>query len=135
MNGAYHLFAAAVFFVVVIREGFGLECVECNSFAKPECDKQPMSYKVECPEKHGKNATSCRKMEQEIYYNDDYQVRTIRQCAYESGPMKCIERTGTYRFKVFYCHCEGDNCNSANSFSVSIVLSLVSAAVASLFKL
>ncbi|KAK7113657.1 UPAR/Ly6 domain-containing protein crok-like [Littorina saxatilis] len=131
MMGAYHILAAVLFLVVVIREGLALKCVQCNSFTKPECDSQPSEFEDDCPF----NATSCRKMEQEIYYDDDYQVRTIRQCALESGPLKCIERTGTYRFKVYYCHCQGDNCNTASSLTLSVTLALVSAAVASLFKL
>ncbi|KAL8586186.1 hypothetical protein ACOMHN_057748 [Nucella lapillus] len=129
--GSYIFAAALLLLVVLVEQGFALECVECNSFTEPMCDKEPEKFKTECNE----TATSCRKMEQEIYYNDDYQVRTIRQCAYESGPLKCMERIGTYRFKVFYCHCADDGCNGAGSLSISLVLAALSSAVALLFKL
>ncbi|XP_076449998.1 UPAR/Ly6 domain-containing protein crok-like [Babylonia areolata] len=129
--GSFHFIVAVAFLLVVLAgEGFALECVECNSFVKPECDSNPAAFSVRCND----SATSCRKMEQEIYYDDDYQVRTIRQCAYESGPLECIERTGTYRFKVFYCHCDKDDCNGAGSLSISLTLAALSSVVALLFK-
>ncbi|XP_076459252.1 UPAR/Ly6 domain-containing protein crok-like [Babylonia areolata] len=132
MMGSCHLLVAAVLLLVVaVREGLSLKCVECNSFVKTDCDSNPLSHTVECP----KNTTSCRKMEQEIYYDDDYHVRTIRQCAIESGPMKCIERTGTYRIKIFYCHCDRDNCNSAGHLSISVLLASVCGLLAYLLHL
>eukprot|EP00745_Piridium_sociabile_P004968 TRINITY_DN130050_c0_g1_i1.p2 TRINITY_DN130050_c0_g1~~TRINITY_DN130050_c0_g1_i1.p2 ORF type:complete len:133 (+),score=29.11 TRINITY_DN130050_c0_g1_i1:186-584(+) len=132
MASFYHLVAtAALLLVVFVGTGFALECIECNSFVESECETNPDQFKRMCNE----SATSCRKMEQEIYYDDDYQVRTIRQCAFETGPLECIERTGTYRFKVFYCHCKGDNCNGAGSLSVSLVLAVLSSAAALFFKL
>ncbi|KAL8601462.1 hypothetical protein ACOMHN_000404 [Nucella lapillus] len=119
MMGSYHMLLAAVLLLIVaVQEGLSLSCVQCNSFSRADCDTNPMAYANECDQ----NATSCRKMEQEIYYEDDYQVRTIRQCAFESGPMDCMERTGTYRIKIHYCHCMGDDCNSAGHLSISALL-------------
>jgi len=138
MNSAHQIFAVALVLVVMISEGWALNCIQCNSESQPECAKDPSQYSFECghddPAGAKRNYTSCRKMVQEIYYDDDYQERTIRQCAVESGPMKCIERTGTYRFKVHYCHCDSDNCNGASALSVSVILSLLLASVAAYFK-
>jgi len=133
---SYHIVAALLCLVVSIREGMALSCVVCNDVAEKDCNTNLKKYEKVCPLLNDTvEATSCRKMEQEIYFDDDYNTRTIRQCAYESGPMKCIERIGTYRFKVYYCHCKGDNCNSAGSLSISLVLASFSTAVAILLKL
>ncbi|KAK7492840.1 hypothetical protein BaRGS_00015978 [Batillaria attramentaria] len=139
MQGQYQIIAAVFFLAVAIKEGLAIHCVDCNSFQKKACDSDPSSFLIDC-DKHEDprfhNATACRKMEQEIYYDDDYQVRTIRQCAVEVGPMKCIERTGTYRFKVFYCHCNNeDGCNGAGALSFSLVIASLSVALAYFFKL
>lgn len=132
--GQYQIVAAVLVLAVVIGEGLAFECVQCNSFVEKDCDSNYDSYKQKCSGRFA-NATACRKMEQEVYYDDDYQVRTIRQCAVEVGPMKCIERTGTYRFKVFYCHCDSENCNSAGILSFSLALTSLAAVFAFFFKL
>jgi len=140
MVSSYSIVAALLCLIVVVREGMALSCVQCNDIAQTDCNENFQIHEKPCEQHDIGNGTmveavSCRKMEQEIYYDGDYNTRTIRQCAYSDAPMKCIERIGTYRFKVFYCHCKGDNCNSAGALSVSLVLASVSAAVAVLLKL
>ena len=53
------------------------------------------------------------------YYDGTWDVRYIRQCAMrgEVGPEEgrwCKERSGNFRVKVKYCHCDNkDGCNTA----------------------
>lgn len=61
-----------------------------------------------------------------VYYNDEWQLRYIRQCA-ASGEVggdegrRCMERTGTYKVKVRICHCDNqEGCNSAVGFHGNI---------------
>lgn len=62
-----------------------------------------------------------------VYYNDEWNVRYIRQCAPsgEVGPdegRECSERTGTYRVKMRYCHCDNqDGCNGAESVNIPMI--------------
>ncbi len=58
------------------------------------------------------------------YYDGRWDIRYIRQCATlgEVGPDEgrwCKERTGNFRVKVKYCHCDNkDGCNAGTSISV-----------------
>ncbi|PVD39380.1 hypothetical protein C0Q70_02010 [Pomacea canaliculata] len=131
--GSYQIIAFVLLVAVAVRKGLALECVQCNSFSTKDCDSNIEKYKLPCTEKFA-NATSCRKMEQEVYYDGDYHTRTIRQCALTDAPARCIERTGTYRVKIFYCHCKEDNCNGAGAVSISLGLSALAAVVSFLFK-
>jgi len=62
-----------------------------------------------------------------VYYNDEWNVRYIRQCA-PSGEVgddegrQCKERTGTYRVKMRYCHCDNQpGCNGAGTLSLPMI--------------
>lgn len=75
----------------------------------------------------------CRKIVQEVYYNDEWNVRYIRQCA-PSGEVgadegrQCMERTGTYRVKMRYCHCDNqDGCNGAESVNIPMMMMILPA--------
>ena len=70
-----------------------------------------------------------------VYYDGDYRVNTVRQCAVESGALGCVERTGTYRFKSLYCHCSDDYCNGAMAVSVSLAMVSLVAVFTRLFTL
>ena len=78
------------------------------------------------------------------YYDGIWDVRYIRQCATrgEVGPDEgrwCKERTGTFRVKVKYCHCDNkDGCNTASSMGdvkiwTSVTLALVTLLVSKLW--
>lgn len=95
-----------------------IKCYQCNSFYDKGCadffDNRTYPL-IPCP----MNATMCRKIIQETYYDGVWDIRYIRQCALlgEVGPEEgrwCKERTGTWRVKVKYCHCDNkDGCNTA----------------------
>ncbi|BFZ17564.1 hypothetical protein BsWGS_20603 [Bradybaena similaris] len=98
-----------------------LSCYTCNSFEHPDCDTiTGEKYKTQC----NANQTLCRKVEQHMYYNKDDHVRIFRQCATLGRPGDCDSRTGTYRFKTWYCHCQGDLCNGSGSVMASVVLTV-----------
>lgn len=66
-----------------------------------------------------------------VYYQDEWNVRYIRQCA-PSGEIGedegrvCKERTGTYRIKMKYCHCGNQHgCNSASNVQLPLVMLLL----------
>lgn len=128
MNGK--VFFLAVVFAVAIEESLSIKCHQCNT-------EQAKRDGKKCPEDYpASNCSStdhklCRKIEQEINIDKEDTVRTIYQCAEKvSGSeadvnVKCLERTGTYRFKSWYCECNTDGCNSAGTATVSIFLSTV----------
>lgn len=112
-----------------------IKCYQCNSFYDKGCSDffDNRTYPlIPCPG----NATMCRKIIQETYYDGMWDVRYIRQCAVlgEVGPHEgrwCKERTGTWRVKVKYCHCDNkDGCNTASNlkanYNMLAILPLVS---------
>jgi len=121
------LFLFAVVLAVVVQEGLSIKCIQCNT---------ETSGSLKCPQDftaqdcHA-NQTFCRKIEQEINIEKEDTTRTIYQCGStptkkENMNGKCLERTGTYRFKTWYCECDNENgCNSAGTATVSIFLSSV----------
>jgi len=102
--------------------GRPIKCYQCNSFYDRGCadffDNRTYPL-IPCQG----NATMCRKIIQETYYDGRWDVRYIRQCAMtgEVGPDEgrwCKERTGTFRVKVRYCHCDNkDGCNTGSLMS------------------
>ncbi|XP_062598904.1 uncharacterized protein LOC134260350 [Saccostrea cucullata] len=121
--------------------GNAIQCYQCNSYFQQDCADYFNNHShalVDC----GENVTMCRKIVQEVYYNDEWNVRYIRQCA-PSGEIGddegrvCKERTGTYRVKMKYCHCGNQKgCNSATSIQLSLLMMLlpVVAAIKSQFS-
>ncbi|XP_046568787.1 uncharacterized protein LOC124277166 [Haliotis rubra] len=105
----------------LIEEGLGLQCHVCNSFLSESCAgalTMESDTLTTCT-----NGTACRKIEQEVYYDEQYDTRIIRQCGYEENPpLTCISRSGTYRYKVQYCHCNEDGCNSAVTSTISVTM-------------
>ncbi|XP_060071693.1 uncharacterized protein LOC132551557 [Ylistrum balloti] len=111
----------------IFDSGSAIKCYECNSFFQSDCadwfDNKTHNL-VDC----GDDVKMCRKIVQEVYYNDDWNVRYIRQCA-RSGEVggdegrQCKDRTGTYRVKVRYCHCNNqEGCNGASNIKVPTLL-------------
>ncbi|KAL5018702.1 hypothetical protein ScPMuIL_004424 [Solemya velum] len=124
--------AVAAFFAVVVllETGFAIQCYECNSFHAQDCAdwfNNNTHNLVDCPE----NVTMCRKIVQEVYYEGDWNTRYIRQCAPhgvvgDDQGRKCVDRTGTYRVKMRYCHCDfEDGCNGAKNVAFSLSLLVV----------
>lgn len=104
----------------------------CNSYFQKTCGDwfDNRTYNLE---ECGEGVTMCRKIVQEVYYNDEWNVRYIRQCA-PSGEVgedegrQCMERTGTYRVKMRYCHCDNqDGCNGAESVNIPMLTMLLPA--------
>jgi hypothetical protein len=60
-----------------------------------------------------------------IFISVEFKQRTTRQCAPHAGPLRCVERAGTYQVKVSYCHCEGDLCNAASQMTLTVWSSLL----------
>ena len=80
------------------------------------------------------------------YYDGRWDIRYIRQCAMEGevGPQEgrwCKERSGTFRVKVKYCHCDNkDGCNAASTTQLQVLtlgplLMLISTYLASWLKI
>lgn len=121
-----------------------IKCYQCNSFYDKGCadffDNRTYPLKP-CLN----NATMCRKIIQETYYDGRWDIRYIRQCALEGevGPDEgrwCKERVGTYRVKIKYCHCDNkDGCNTATTsqlhlFTLCPLIMLLSTYLASWLK-
>ncbi|WAQ96865.1 hypothetical protein MAR_029555 [Mya arenaria] len=109
-----------------------IRCFVCNSYFQKTCADwfNNGSYNQE-PCDPG--VTMCRKIVQEVYYDDQWNTRYIRQCA-PSGEVggdqgrECVERTGTYRVKMRYCHCDNqDGCNGAESVKIPMIAMLLPA--------
>lgn len=122
--------AAALFIAFDTAIGKRRRCYVCNSYFQQDCadwfDNRTFNLDY-CEE----GVTMCRKIVQEVYYNEEWNIRYIRQCA-PSGEVGdhegrvCKERTGTYRVKMRYCHCDNqDGCNGAESVHIPIVMILL----------
>ncbi|PAA57724.1 hypothetical protein BOX15_Mlig034335g2 [Macrostomum lignano] len=94
-------------------------CYICNSFLDHKCSDffDNRTRLVEpCPSPAHR---LCRKIIQETYYDGSWDRRYIRDCAIhgdigaEEGRW-CIERLGTLRVKMRFCHCNNKHgCNAA----------------------
>lgn len=109
--------------------GSGLKCFICNSHYDPGCADwfNNFTYPMKDCAMYGKpNATMCRKMVIEAFYDGDWRWRYHRECANhgEVGPFDgrlCHDRVGTFRVKVRYCHCNNkEGCNSGPHFTPSL---------------
>lgn len=106
-----------------------IKCYQCNSFYDKGCadwfDNKTYPL-IPC----SNNATKCRKIVQETFYDGHWDVRYIRQCAIlgEVGPAEgrwCKERTGTWRVKTKYCHCDNkDGCNTASNIKLNSYITI-----------
>lgn len=73
----------------------------------------------------------CRKIVQEVWLDDHWDVRYIRQCAQDGivgmyDGRVCMERYGSYNVRMRYCHCDNqDGCNSATKAASQYVPVLV----------
>ncbi|CAD5117863.1 DgyrCDS6608 [Dimorphilus gyrociliatus] len=122
----------AITFIVILEIVYAkradnnpIKCYQCNSFYDKGCSDffDNMTYPLRaCP----MNATMCRKIIQETYFEGRWDIRYIRQCALlgEVGTDEgrwCKERVGTFRVKVKYCHCDNkDGCNEASRMNYNI---------------
>ncbi|XP_071129075.1 UPAR/Ly6 domain-containing protein crok-like [Mytilus edulis] len=117
------IFGFAALFL--FQTGFSFRCYKCNSYMQEDCAdhfNNQTWHLSECAE----NVTMCRKIVQEVFYNDEWQLRYVRQCA-PSGIVggdegrRCMEKTGTYKVKVRICHCDNqEGCNGASNFHSNI---------------
>jgi len=120
-NGYYALATGLLVILSVLsqfQQGSALECYQCNTESNPkDCASENLadSWRMPC----SNNETMCRKIEQEMNIDGEDTVRVTRECATSrSAPTgDCLERTGTYRFKTWYCECDEDNCNGATALS------------------
>ncbi|XP_067940760.1 UPAR/Ly6 domain-containing protein crok-like [Watersipora subatra] len=112
-----------------IHIAYSIQCYQCNSYDDPGCADffDNKTYVIHaCPE----DAKYCRKVVQQAYYEGEWHMRFIRQCAKEgeldaTNPRQdwsCYDKLGTYRVKVKYCHCRVDGCNSAPTLSSKTIL-------------
>lgn len=109
-----------------------IKCYQCNSFYDRGCSDffDNRTYPlIPCLN----NATMCRKIIQESWYDGHWDVRYIRQCGFygEVGPAEgrwCFERRGSGQLgvRVKVCHCDNkDGCNTATSLKTN-ALTLIS---------
>ncbi|CAG2227634.1 unnamed protein product [Mytilus edulis] len=72
------IFGFAALFL--FQTGFSFRCYKCNSYMQEDCAdhfNNQTWHLSECAE----NVTMCRKIVQEVFYNDEWQLRYVRQCA------------------------------------------------------
>jgi len=136
MSPTYYTLALVALFAM-FQQGLSLKCYQCNTVQHDDgsCATGALDDKhlVECP---SVNQTMCRKIEQEINIDGEDTTRITRECATsKSAAMgECLERTGTYRFKSWYCECKDAGCNTASSTPVSLFVSTVFISSAYLLK-
>ncbi|KAH3867089.1 uncharacterized protein LOC127867478 isoform X2 [Dreissena polymorpha] len=128
--------ALAIF--LIFDTAASIKCYQCNSYFQKTCADwfDNRTYNLDqCQD----GVKMCRKIVQEVYYNDEWNTRYIRQCA-PTGEVgadagrQCQERTGTYKVKMRYCHCDNqDGCNGAGSVNIPIVM-MVLPALTAIFK-
>ncbi|CAL1542797.1 unnamed protein product [Lymnaea stagnalis] len=103
---------------LVLEQSFAIKCFVCNSYHQADCADwfdNVTQHLVTCDSWQHK----CRKIVQEVWLDDHWDIRYLRQCAaggtigkYEGR--ECQEVYGTYNIRVRYCHCDNqDGCNSA----------------------
>uniref|UniRef100_A0A0B7B4R0 Protein sleepless n=1 Tax=Arion vulgaris TaxID=1028688 RepID=A0A0B7B4R0_9EUPU len=122
MKTAQQVIACLFLLVLIIKEGLSLKCYSCNSFKDDDCETiRATTPEVTC----SANQTMCRKVEQHMYYNKEDHVRVFRQCATSGTPGDCDTRTGTYRFKAWYCHCnDREHCNGSGNLIAPLMLTV-----------
>uniref|UniRef100_A0A0B6Y199 Protein sleepless n=1 Tax=Arion vulgaris TaxID=1028688 RepID=A0A0B6Y199_9EUPU len=129
MNKFVVVIAALVATFLVVEQSFAIKCFVCNSFHQADCSDwfdNVTQHLVACEDYQQK----CRKIVQEVWLEDHWDVRYIRQCAaggdigaYEGRV--CDEIYGTYNIRVRHCHCDNqDGCNSAREQIATISLAL-----------
>lgn len=109
---------------MVLEQGFAIKCFVCNSFHQADCADwfdNVTQHLVKC----GADQPKCRKVVQEVWIDDHWDVRYVRQCA-KQGKIgqregrECQEIYGTYNIRVRQCHCDNqDGCNSAPKLNLS----------------
>ncbi|XP_052068037.1 uncharacterized protein LOC127707500 [Mytilus californianus] len=124
-----YLEVAVVIFICIscyIDVGESIKCHVCNSFETQQCgdefSKDNTDFLMDCPT----NYTMCRKIVQNVFYEDDWNLRYIRECA-KTGEVEdtCRERTGTYKVKVKYCHCGSPECNGVAQNKINFMAALI----------
>jgi len=119
-----HLILSAILILsVFVQQGLSIKCFQCNT--EDDGAACPGETGGQFDKECAANATMCLKVEQEMNINKEDTTRSLYMCAVKaSGEVNgdCLERTGTYRFKSWYCNCDSDSCNSATSAAVSVLL-------------
>ncbi|KAJ8319141.1 hypothetical protein KUTeg_004232 [Tegillarca granosa] len=124
----FQLFSLLLFgLFLLFYTGSTIRCYKCNSFFQADCADW-FDNKTFNLEQCADDQKLCRKIVQEVYYLDKWEVRYIRQCA-KSGEVggdegrQCVDRYGSYNVKMRYCHCDNqEGCNTGSSRSVSYYL-------------
>jgi len=140
MNTKVSITFLAVVLAVMVQVLSAKKCYVCSTFKnEDECtnpDESMTEIVKDCADVGMPNATYCRKVQQDINIDGEDTTRTLRHCAMTSNRVNedCLERTGTYRFKSWYCECSGDLCNTATSSQMSMVVMSLSAALGFIVK-
>jgi len=135
MNTKVSITFLAVVLAVMVQVLSAKKCYSCSTFRKPDECANPDPSMTEIVKECGTDEY-CRKVEQDINIDGEDTSRIFRDCAKTSHRPNedCLERTGTYRFKSWYCECTGELCNSATGSQVSMVVMSVSAALGFIVK-
>ncbi|XP_025098973.1 uncharacterized protein LOC112566812 [Pomacea canaliculata] len=120
MKAVFVIFVAIGTIFLALESGIAIKCFVCNSYHQADCADwfdNVTQHLVQCDDDQNR----CRKVVQEVWIDDHWDVRYIRQCAKDGtiGPYQgriCQERYGSYNVRMRYCHCDNqDGCNSALS--------------------
>ena len=110
---------AAVFAVSTVS---AIWCYECIPTPLQDCSDRSMFSSVDCGQ-----GNYCRKMIQNVQGKVNY----VLQCGRAEGGMKKPEyHTANDYVKVNVYHCDKDNCNSADSSTISKLAAVAVLAVA-----
>ncbi|XP_052804438.1 protein quiver-like [Mya arenaria] len=104
-----------VLFLMLIKEGAGLECYQCSSLTDPKCGVEwevegATTHRVQCPQA----ATACQKIVSEIQGSGEQHV--YRLC-WEQATLEPYTHIGCVEDEIrggHVCRCLGDACNSAH---------------------
>ncbi|KAK3758103.1 hypothetical protein RRG08_006678 [Elysia crispata] len=101
-----------------------LECYSCNSYENASCEAGDlMPYKMQCGPMH----KGCRKWQFffDALGNGKIMERVARECA-DVKMDKCYRGFGASgkRFKRVICECMSDNCNTAATIKVNLMMAV-----------
>ncbi|KAL0275284.1 UNVERIFIED_CONTAM: hypothetical protein PYX00_003187 [Menopon gallinae] len=118
------IFPAALFIIVIIyfKPVDSIKCYVCRSDVHEGCDGAPLSewYLEDCPKRPSAAGSYCRKIQQQLYFKNEEEVTTIRECAYEKNPKQCYKTGWKSTAYQEVCECDKDSCNESSCPTVGL---------------
>lgn len=136
MNTKVSITLLAVVLAVMVQDMSAIKCYSCSTHVDEDKCSNPDPSMTTMIQECAADEKYCRKVEQDINIDGEDTSRIYRSCAKTSNAPNedCLERTGTYRFKSWYCECDGELCNSASGSQTSMVVMSISAVLGFIVK-